>query len=81
MTVFDLPNVTVRAIGDPAIAYRINTIEGYYIKLPSYDENVYKTAAILNADYDFSTVQIIAEADLPEGAEILGDVTDTPEIM
>ena len=28
-----------------------------------------------------SQVQILAESDLPEGAEIYGDVTEQPEIM
>lgn len=81
MNVNDLPNVTVENIGDPVIAYRIRTLDGYVIKLPTYEENVYKTVAILRTDYDFSTVQIIPISELPEGAEILGDVNDETETM
>lgn len=72
MTVYDIPNVTVEEMGTPVRYYRIRTVAGYVIKLPSYDENIYKTVAVLVPTYDFSTVQIIAETDLPEGAEILG---------
>lgn len=70
MTVYDLPNVTVEEIGNPVMGYRIRTIDGYVIKLPTYAENVYKTVVALRATYDFSTVQIIAIEDLPEGYEI-----------
>ena len=77
MTVYDIPNVTVEAIGNPAIGYRITANEGYYIHIDSmHEELVYKTVVGLRADFDFSTVQIVAEADLPEGAEILGGETE-----
>ncbi len=79
MTVYDIPNVTVIPIG--TIGFRIIPNEGYYIKLPEYGEFVYKTYAILEASYDFSTVQIVAGADLPEGAEILGDTSNDHEVM
>lgn len=77
MTVYDIPNVTVEEMGNPVRYYRIRTNEGYVIKLPEYPENVYKKAAIFTLDYDLSTVQIIAETDLPEGAEIYGNVGGT----
>lgn len=81
MTIYEIPNITVEAIGNPVIAYRINANEGYVIKLPSYPENVYKSAEILTPNYDFSTVQVIPETDLPEGAEIYGNVGGNHEIM
>lgn len=81
MTVYDIPNVTVEVMGDPVVAYRIRTVSGYVIKLPTYPENVYKTVAILVPTYDFSTVQIIAESDLPEGAEIYGNTGNDHEIV
>ncbi len=78
MSVYDLQNVTVEEIGNPAVMYRITSNSGYYIHIPSlHEELTYKTVVALLASFDFSTVQIVAEADLPEGAEICGDVTDT----
>lgn len=79
MTVYDIPNITVEAMGDPVIAYRINAVDGYVIKLPTFPENVYKKATILVPTYDFSTVQVIAETDLPEGAEIYGNTDNNHE--
>lgn len=76
MTVYEIPNIAhcnVREIGNQAIMYKITSHEGWYIYLKDDDEetaNVWKTAVALSAKYDFSKVQIIAEADLPEGAEI-----------
>lgn len=81
MTVYDLSNVTVVPVGDPARAYRINSNEGYYIHLPSYEDNVFTTAVVLLASYDFSTVQIVAEADLPEDNIINGNTTPEVEVM
>lgn len=80
MTVNEIPNIehcTVTPVGDPAIAYRINSLAGWYIHLNDGDEetaNIWKGAVILPAGYDFSQVEIRAEADLPEGAEICGDI-------
>lgn len=83
MTIHDIPNIehcTIEVIG--TIAYRIRTTEGWYIHLANdpvgEDENgnptkLYRTVAILRTDYDFSTVEICAEADLPNNAEICGD--------
>ena len=81
MSVYDLPNVTVIPVGDPVVMYRINSNEGWYIHLPSHEDFVFKTAVALRPDYDFSTVQIVAEADLPADAEILGDDNNDHEIM
>lgn len=84
MTVYDIPNIehcTVSPIG--TIGHRIIAHEGWYIhladELPGYDEDgnptkIYKTVALLRTDYDFSLVEICAEADLPDNAEICGVV-------
>ena len=82
MTVYEIPNIEhcdVTTIG--TTLYRITTHEGWYIHLATYDpvfdedgnpKKVYKGAAILRTDYDFSLVEIVAETDLPDNAEILG---------
>lgn len=83
MTVYEIPNIehcTVREVG--TIAYRINSNEGWYIHLNDGDEetaNIYKTAVVLILPYNFEQVEIIAEADLPEGAEICGGEDNEPE--
>lgn len=81
MTVYEIPNITVEVMGDPAVAYRIRTVSGYVFKLPEYPENVYKTVAILVPTYDFSTVQVIPRTELPEGAEIYGGDNNDHEVM
>lgn len=83
MTIHEIPNIehcTIEEMG--SIAYRVRTNEGWYIHLNNGVEdtvNVYKTVVILILPYDFSTVEIIAEADLPEGAEICGGEDNEPE--
>ena len=91
MTVYDIPNIEhcdVSMIG--TVLYRIVCHEGWYIhladELPSWDEEGnplkrYKGAAILRTDYDFSLVEITAEADLPDNAEICGDTNTDHEVM
>ena len=86
MTVYDIPNIEhcdVSMMGTSL--YRIVAHPGWYIhqtdNIPGEDENgnptkVYKGAAILSVNYDFSKVEICAEADLPENAEICGDNND-----
>ena len=81
MTVYDIPHITVEEMGDPVRYYRIRTLEGYVIKLPIYEENEYKTVAILTPSYDFSIVQIIAESDLPGDAVINGDTDKEHETV
>lgn len=82
MTIHEIPNIehcTIEEMGNPLVAYRIRTNEGWYIHLNDGDEetaNIYKTVAILFPNYNFEQVQIIAEADLPEGAEICGGVNN-----
>jgi hypothetical protein len=91
MTVYDIPNIEhcdVSAFGSNA--YRIIAHEGWYIhqadEPPGIDADgnptkIYKTVAILSVNYDFSTVEITAEADLPENAEICGDTDNDHEVM
>lgn len=69
MSVYDLQHVTVTERLNGAM-YMIVSDEGWYIHLPQHNPYVYKTVVILEAAYDFSTVQIVAEKDLPEDAEI-----------
>lgn len=81
MTVYDIPNIEhcdVATFGSNA--YRIIAHPGWYIyradEIPGGTEEnptkVYKTVAILPINFDFSMVEITAEADLPENAEICG---------
>lgn len=70
MTVFEIPNVTVEVFAN---MYRLTANDGYVIHLPQHEEFVYKKVVILQHTFDFNTVQIVAESDLPEGAEILAD--------
>ena len=79
MSVYDLLNVTVEEMG--TIYYRVRTNEGYYMACPMYGENVYKTVGTFRVSYDFSLVQIVAEADLPEGAELNGGEYNDHEVM
>lgn len=92
MTVYEIPNIehcTIEPIG--TMGYRIFANEGWYIHLgtsePVVDANgnvfkPYMTVAILRNTYDFSLVEIIAEADLPDNAVINGGSNDQDhEIM
>lgn len=84
MTVYDIPNIEhcdVAPFGNLGI--RIIAHTGWYIHQqdlePGIDENgnptkIYRTVAILPHTYDFSLVEITAEADLPANAEICGGV-------
>ena len=80
MTVYEIANIehcTIRPVGN--VAYRINSDDGWYIHLNDGIEdtaNIYKTAVILSTGYDFSQVEVIAKADLPEDAEICGGDTE-----
>lgn len=88
MTVYEIPNIEhcdVRPLGNPVVSYRITAHEGWYIHLNNGIEdtaNVWKGAVALLATTDFSIVEIRAEADLPEGAEICGNDEDNDhEVM
>lgn len=83
MTVYEIPNInncTVTPVmsGETVLGYRIVSNEGWYIHVNNGvegNENLYKTAVLLTANYDFSLVEIVPESELPEGAEIFGTVT------
>lgn len=53
--------------------FRITTENGYYIKMSDYDELEFKTVGWIMPTTDLSTVQIVAEADLPDDYVINGD--------
>lgn len=82
MTVYDIPNIehcTVIPFGN---AIKLKTESGWYIHLNDDVEDttkLWKTVVILRTDYDWSLVEIRAEADLPEDAETCGDA-NKPEI-
>lgn len=86
MTVYEIPNIehcSVEPFAGGGI-YRIISEDGWYIHLNDGDPetaNLYKTAVALLATYDFSLVQIVAEADLPPNAEICGGDTSKPETV
>ena len=88
MTVYEIPNIEhcdVTPIG--TMGYRLIAHEGWYIyradSLPGGTEEnptkIYQGAAILRNDYDFSLVEICAEADLPADAEIRGVDPSEPD--
>lgn len=81
MTVYDLPHMTVRAVGDPVRLYRVTMEDGYWIHKPSFGENVWKTATSIYPDEDLTVIEIRATADLPEDAELLGGVDNDPELV
>jgi hypothetical protein len=86
MTVYEIPNIEHCDVTMPTSRrYLIRAHEGWYIHLNDGDEetaNIWKGAVGLMTDYDFSQVEIRAEADLPEGAEICGgDNEPDHEIM
>lgn len=79
MTVFDLPHLAqVTEVGTSGI-YRVITEEGYWIRKPTFTENVWKTATIIYPADDLTVIQILATEDLPEGAELCGGVDTDPE--
>lgn len=83
----NVPNIehcSVRVIGDPAIFYIITADEGWYIHRDAgfeTSENVWKTTTTLRADENPEILIIVPEAELPEDAEILGDVPTDTETM
>lgn len=79
MTVYDIPNIehciiTPRLNGQ---MFMITTNEGWFIHLNDGHEETkdyWSTIVILKNNYPWEQVEIRAEADLPEGAEICADV-------
>lgn len=76
MTINELQNVTYESLGNPVVGYRIRANEGYCIHTPQHGENEYARVIVVNAAYDFSTIQVLPIAELPEGAEIHGGETE-----
>ena len=85
MTVYEILNIEHCNVTMPSSrVYLIQAHEGWYIHLNDGDEetaNIWKGAVGLPISYDFSQVEIRAEADLPEGAEICGGEDNDHEIM
>lgn len=87
MTVYEIPNIehcNVRGVGDPVVGYTITANEGWYIHLnngPEDTTKVWKGAVVLLTTYDFSLVEIRAEADLPDDAEICADVKPSQPVV
>ena len=65
MTVFDIPNVTVEVFSN---MYRITAIDGYRIYITQHEELNYKKGVILPHNFNFETVEVISEVDIPESA-------------
>jgi hypothetical protein len=74
---FMFEHLTAEPIGNPVRAYRVTTESGWYIRKPTFSELEYKTTTMLYATDDLANVEIVAEADLPEGAVINGVTPDT----
>ena len=77
MTVYEIPNIEHCTITERlnGRVYQIVTNDGWYIHLRNGVEDtqhVWTTIVILNADEDFSIVEIRPEADLSHDAEICG---------
>jgi hypothetical protein len=69
-------------LGNPVRGYAVKTEEGYWIRVPSFEENVWKTSTALYPTDDLANVQIVHESELPEGAELCGGNTEPePEVM
>lgn len=66
MKVYDVPHITIEEIGE---MYRINADIGWSIHLSQHEEGVYKKAVALPKDYDFSTMQIVSEAEIEKAEQ------------
>lgn len=70
-----LPNLeNIEQIGNPVMCFRVITKSGYVIKLPTYEENEYKTVGIIFPTTDLSTIQVLAIGDLSDGYVINGEI-------
>lgn len=68
----EIPHVTITPSGNPVAAYTLKSDEGYYIHLTKRNPNdYYKTCVMLNAGYDWSSIEIVAEQDLPADAKVV----------
>lgn len=68
----------IRAFGDPVYMYGVRTEEGYYIRKPTFEENMYKTSTSIYATDDLDAIIIIPASELPEDAILMGGVTPEP---
>ena len=65
----------IEQIGNPLMCFRVTTESGYVIKLPTYEENEYKTVGIIFPTTDLNTIQVLAISDLPDGYVINGEIS------
>lgn len=72
MTVYDLPHCTAEQIGSgDSFSYVIRTEDGWYIHLTKRNpNNLYKTCVMLRNTYDWASIEIVAEEDLPDDAKV-----------
>ena len=73
MTYQNIEHCTVEPIVNHNVIYMVIAYYCWYIHLNDGNEefeNVYKGAVALNANYDFTQVEIVPDSDLPENAEI-----------
>lgn len=81
MTVFDLPHIAEITNIANSGNYKVKTEEGYWIRKPTFTENVWKTVTVIYPSDDLTAIQIVATADLPEGAELCGSVDNNLETI
>ena len=70
----------IREIGNPVIAYAVQTESGWCIRKASFSANVYKTATAIYATDDLDAIEIVQISELPEDAVVNG-TTNRPEVM
>lgn len=84
MTIYEIPgieNCTVTELGNPVVGYKIVANDGWCIHTSNHAENEYARLIGIRIDYDFSTIQILEIATLPEGSEIHGGNDNNTEVM
>lgn len=74
MTINDVPNIQhckvepfISSTSGNILGYEVTTHEGWYIHFNG-DEDlalIYDTYALVNVNYDFSLLEVVAEADVP----------------
>lgn len=71
MTAYDLPHCTAEPIGEVDPYYVIRSEDGWYIHLTKRNpHNLYKTCVMLAGTYDWESIEIVAEEDLPDDAKV-----------
>ena len=82
-----IPHIAnVEQLGNPALMFTVTTENGYFIHQTTWDDNedlsnVWKTVTGIYPDEDINTIIILAEADLPENADICGGVIPPTETI